>query len=189
MSAVEAVLARLSARKAPGTTVLCLDGPAGSGKTTLAATLAARLEAHVVHMDDLYEGWGGLPHVEDRLAELLRPLAHSRAGRYRRWDWLADGWAESVVVEPDPVVVVEGVGSGSWHDADLLVWIEAPTELRRRRALERDGGVFAPHWEQWAAAERTHFARHRTRERADLLVDGRDGSVLIPASGSSSTDG
>ena len=60
----------------------------------------------------------------------------------------------------------------------MLGWVEAPYDLRLRRGLERDGDAFAPHWEQWAADEKVHFARERTRERADLLVDGRDGSLL-----------
>ena len=40
--------------------LVCVDGPAGSGKTTLAAGIAARTGAPVLHMDDLYPGWSGL---------------------------------------------------------------------------------------------------------------------------------
>ncbi len=41
------------------TRLVCIDGPAGSGKTTLAEALSEVLDgAPVVHMDDLYEGWG-----------------------------------------------------------------------------------------------------------------------------------
>lgn len=180
MSAVGAVLAGLTGLpQRPGTPVLCVDGPAGSGKTTLAAAVAAAVPgARVVHMDDLFEGWSGLPQVDRQLAGLLGPLAEDRPGRYRRWDWHADAWAEQHVVEPGALVVVEGVGSGCWRSPDLLVWVEAPRELRLRRGLERDGEAFAPYWEQWAADEQRLFARERTRERADLLVDGRDGTVL-----------
>ena len=156
--------------------LVCVDGPAGSGKTTLAASLAASSpEITVVHMDDLYPGWDGLPQVDAQLASLLEPLAGGRPGRYRRWDWHADAWAEEVVVAPGPLLVLEGVGAGSPVAAALatvLVWVEAPYDLRLRRGLERDGDAFAPHWEAWAAAEAEHFARHHTRERADLLVDG-----------------
>jgi energy-coupling factor transporter ATP-binding protein EcfA2 len=156
--------------------LVCIDGPAGSGKTTLAGALAAaRPAVTVVHMDDLYPGWDGLPHVAAQLASLLEPLAAGRPGRYRRWDWHAATWAEEVVVAAGPLLVLEGVGSGSPVAAALatvLVWVEAPYDLRMRRGLERDGDAFAPHWEAWAAAEAEHFTRHRTRERADVLVDG-----------------
>ncbi len=161
---------------------MCIDGPAGSGKTTLAAALLARApSAALVHMDDLYEGWSGLPHVDDQLAGLLAPLAAGRAGGYQRWDWHAEQWAERVTLEPVDLLIVEGVGSGSLVVAPYVtavVWVEAPHDVRMRRGLDRDGDTFAPQWRAWAHAEREHFARQRTRERADLVVDGENGSVV-----------
>ena len=176
MSAAPAVLDLLDARPPTLGTgrLLCIDGPAGSGKTTLAAAVAALVPGcRVVHMDDLYPGWDGLPQVGDQLAGLLRPLAEGRPGRYRRYDWHAGAFAETVTVEPVDLLVVEGVGSGSRGTADLvtaLVWVEAAYDVRMRRGLERDGEAFAPHWKAWAAAESQHFAREGTRDRADLVV-------------------
>ncbi|WP_459973129.1 uridine kinase family protein [Nocardioides pyridinolyticus] len=149
--------------------LICVDGPSGSGKTTLAEAL----EAPVVHMDELIEGWSGLRTVDAQLEGLLRPLAAGEPGRYRRYDWHAGAYAEVVTVAPAPLLVLEGVGAGSLVVADLmttLVWIEAPLDVRMARGIERDGEAFAPHWEAWAAEEVEHFARHGTRERADLLL-------------------
>lgn len=154
--------------------LLCIDGPAGSGKTTVAAEVQDLVPAaRVVHMDDLYEGWDGLPHVDAQLSGLLRPLAAGRSGSYRRFDWHADAFAETVEVDPVGLLVLEGVGAGSSVVSDLvtvLVWVEAPHDARMRRGIERDGEAFAPRWTAWAAAEAEHFARHRTRERADLVL-------------------
>lgn len=156
--------------------LVAIDGPAGAGKTTLAAGVAAAARgAVVIHMDDLYEGWAGLPRVDRQLDGLLRPLADCLPGSYRRFDWHAGEFAETVTVEPTDLLVLEGVGSGCRRHDDLigvLVWVEAPYDLRLRRGIERDGEAFAPHWKAWAEAEDVHFARHRTRERADLVVDG-----------------
>lgn len=177
-AAARAVLDLLATRPPTlgGGHLVCVDGPAGSGKTTLATGLAEQVAgARVVHMDDLFEGWDGLPRVDAQLRGLLDPLGQGRPGRYRRWDWHADRWAEEVVVEPSPLLVLEGVGAGSLVSApwtSVLAWVEAPHDLRMRRGIERDGEAFAPYWEAWAAAEVDHFARHRTRERADLVLDG-----------------
>jgi cytidylate kinase len=163
--------------------LLCVDGPAGSGKTTLADEVAARTGAPVVHMDNLYEGWDGLPRISEQLDRLLRPLARDRPGSYRRWDWYADRWSEVVVVPPAPLLVLEGVGSGSRRHAGLitvLVWVEAPADLRLRRGLARDGVELDEHLRAWAQAEQAHFARDGTRARADLVVDGTSGAAPPP---------
>ncbi len=187
MSGLDAVLALLD-RRAPTLgdgRLLCIDGPAGSGKTTVAAAVAGAVTgAHVVHMDDLYPGWSGLGRVDAQLADLLVPLGEGRPGRYRRYDWHAGAFAEQVRVDPVPLLVLEGVGSGAARfDAlrTLLVWVEAPYAERLRRGIERDGDAFAPHWEQWARDERDLFARERTRERADLVLDGTTpGTTPVP---------
>lgn len=154
--------------------LLCVDGPSGSGKSTLADQVVAREPgASVVRMDDLLEGWDGLAGVDGQLSGLLRPLAAGRPGSYRRYDWHRGAFAETVTIAPAPLLVLEGVGSGSLAIGDLvtvLVWVEAERTVRRRRGLERDGEAFAPHWEAWAVAEQEGFARHRTRERADLVL-------------------
>jgi uridine kinase len=163
-----------------GGRLVCVDGPAGSGKTTLAAEIASLSGgAAVVHLDDLYEGWGGLARVDEQLRTLLRPLAEGFSGTYRRWDWPGNTWAETVLVPPAPLLVLEGVGSGSRAHADLttvLVWVEVPFELRMARGLQRDGDAVTDHWQRWAEGEKKVFERERTRERADVVLDGRIGS-------------
>jgi uridine kinase len=160
--------------------LVSVDGPAGSGKTTFAGAIAEGFDklnhrgVRVIQMDDLYPGWSGLPHVDEQLEGLLMPLAEGRPGSYRRYDWLAGEFAETVPVDPVPLLVLEGVGSGAVRFASLrtvLVWVEAPYDLRLRRGIERDGDAFAPYWEQWARDERELFASEVTRERADVIVD------------------
>ena len=156
--------------------LVCVDGPAGSGKTTLADAVAAlRPGTPVIHMDDLYDGWEGLPHLTDQLGGLLRPLSTGTRGTYRRYDWHAGQYAETVTVTPGPLLVLEGVGSGSRAHADLttaLAWVWAPAGLRLRRGLERDGEALADRWRQWMADEDRYLAQEQVEARADLLVDG-----------------
>ena len=157
--------------------LVCVDGPAGSGKTTFAGRVASALgDMQVVHMDDLYEGWSGLDGVWKRLyGWVLEPLAAGRPGRYQRYDWAAGAFAEWHDVPVAEALVVEGCGSaqrGVDPYATLRIWVEAPRELRLQRGIARDGEALRAEWLRWAELEAAHFARERTRERADLCVDG-----------------
>jgi uridine kinase len=174
-SAAEDLLAIAMSRPAtlgPGR-LICIDGPAGSGKTTLATAVADLTGAPIIHMDDLFEGWDGLPGITDQLDSILLPLVEGATGSYRRYDWHRAAFAETVTVPPAPLLVIEGVGSGAAAYDDLrtaLAWVDAPYESRMRRGIERDGDAFAPHWEAWAEAEAKLFAREQTAARADIIV-------------------
>lgn len=165
------------------TRLLCIDGPAGSGKTTLAGLVEAELRdvgrsVATLHMDDLYDGWSGLrPDLEPRLlTQVFVPLADGRPAHWQRYDWHAqrfDGWTE---LAPPDVLVVEGCGSGSRAYAPyrtLLVWIEADLDVRLRRGVERDGPDVLPYWLAWMELEAAHFDLNGTREAADITVSGQ----------------
>ena len=157
------------------TTVIAVDGPAGSGKTTLAGALADAAGAQLVHMDDLYLGWTGLEGSADRLREeILAPLWLGRIGRYRRYDWYAEELAETHEVAPGGTVVVEGVGcvrAGTRGFFSVITWVEADDAIRLARGLARDGAAAEGHWRDWMREERDVFSRARTRELAQVRVD------------------
>jgi uridine kinase len=164
-----------------GTTRLAtVDGPAGSGKTTLAAAMHEQLTRRglgvvTMHMDDLYEGWTGLrPAVEERvLSQLLHPLSAGRPARWQQYDWEAgrfDRWHD---LDPPAVLILEGCGSGARAYAryvSLLVWVEADRDVRIGRGVERDGEQVLPHWLAWMDLEEAHFAANDTRARADIRL-------------------
>jgi uridine kinase len=152
--------------------LVCIDGLAGAGKTTLALGLAAITRAQVVHADELLEGWSGLPGLGATLDTVLRPLAAGASSEWTRWDWHASDWAESHPLSPGGLLVVEGVGSAPACIDDLvttLVWVEAPRDERLRRGIARDGEQMRPQWEQWLDDEAALHSRERTRDRSDLV--------------------
>ena len=175
---VEAAVPRLGR-----TRLVCIDGPAGSGKTTLAEGLLAALGpgAAVVHMDDLYAGWTLTGAFARLAAGVLRPLVQGRPGAYHRYDWAAERFEDVPTAVPVPaVLVVEGCGScpraaDPW--AALRVWVEAPQQVRLARGLARDGAALEGHWRRWQDTETAAFAAEDTRGRADVLVDG---TVTLP---------
>jgi uridine kinase len=169
---------RTAAPRLGRTRLVCVDGPAGSGKTTLAARLADGLGpgTAVLHMDDLYAGWTLIGGFARLAAGVLRPLAEGRPGAYRRYDWTAGRFEDRSTAVPVPeVLVVEGCGScprpvDPW--AVLRIWVEAPEPVRLARGLARDGAALEPYWRRWQEDEARIFAAEDTRSRADLQVDG-----------------
>jgi cytidylate kinase len=155
--------------------LICVDGPAGSGKTTLGRTLAEITGAPLVHTDDLMAGWRGLDAVGGQLTTLLGALGEGRPGSYEQFDWEHHRYDRTVEVAPAPWLVVEGVGSGAAAIATyttVLVWVEVDDELRLARGMARDGEELRGHWRTFMLDERALFLRERTRERAHVLVDG-----------------
>lgn len=167
--------------------LVCVDGPAGSGKTTLADRLADGLRdeglaVSVVHLDDLYEGWSGLGGVWDRVeTQVLGPLGRGAPGRWQRYDWIEGRFAEWHDLPVPDVLVLEGCGSAPRAvdgRAVLSLYVEAPPRVRLRRGLDRDGEAMRPEWLRWQVLEAAQFATERTRERADVVVDGT--AALLP---------
>ncbi len=172
MPAADPLLDRLLAaiRASGPRAVVLLDGGSGAGKTTLATALAELLPAQLVSLDDLYPGWDGLEAASAAVVDDLL-LRH----RWQRWDWAADRPGEIRSVDPSAALIVEGSGALSRRSralATFAVWLELDVDERRRRALERDGDTYAPHWERWARQERAFFQRERPDLLADLIVDG-----------------
>jgi uridine kinase len=165
--------------------LVAVDGPSGAGKTVFADRLAKRLDAPVVHTDDLLDGWGDQFTFWTRLEErVLQPLRNGRTAEYQRYRWERGGFeGEPVRIEPDSVVVMEGVSSARRvirPELSLAVFVTAPPQLRWTRVLARDGTAdvaFPAYVERWRAAEARHFAADRTAEYAEVGVDGAaDGS-------------
>jgi hypothetical protein len=160
------------------TRLVCVDGPAGSGKTTFAGRLAAAVgpDAVVVHLEDLYAGWTITGAVARLAAGVLRPVAEGRTGAFHPYDWARSCFSPvATPVPPAPVLIVEGCGSGAralvpW--TSLLVWVEAPASVRIARGLARDGAALEPEWLRWQDTEAAEFAREGTRARADVRIDG-----------------
>jgi len=156
------------------TVVVAVDGRSGSGKTLLGSAVGVALGCPVVHLDAVYPGWDGLKAgVELVTTHVLEPLAHGEPAGYPRWDWMRSRPGRTVLVDAGPHLVLEGCGAlvpPAAAFAAVRVWVDAPTEVRKERALSRDGETYAPHWDRWAAQEDAVYADTRPWETADLVL-------------------
>ncbi|HLH47158.1 MAG TPA: hypothetical protein VKV25_08365 [Acidimicrobiales bacterium] len=147
-----------SDRRTGGSRIVAVDGWSGSGKTSLAAWLAPALGAPCVALEDLVAGWHGLARsVRLGAEQVTAPLAAGRPARWRRWDWSAGAWGEEAVLEPAPVVVLEGCGAASAPVRPYLaasVWLDVEEGERVRRLRARpDWAGYEPWADAWAAQE------------------------------------
>ncbi|MER5762709.1 uridine kinase [Streptomyces sp. NPDC002082] len=183
----EALLRLPPARRA--TRLLAVDGAGGSGKTTLATAVAARLDgAAVVHVDDFYrpmpehereqldaeQGYQRYFDWERLRDQVLIPLRADRAARYQLYDWSTGrlgAWRE---VAAGIVVIVEGVYSARPEltpHYDLTAYVDTPRDVCLQRVRAR--GENSEEWIlRWRAAEDHYLRTTWPRTRADLLVRG-----------------
>ncbi|UTT69290.1 aminodeoxychorismate synthase component I [Arthrobacter sp. DNA4] len=170
----------------PAPVIIAVDGRSGAGKTTLAVELAARLRAHhkvsLFHLEDIYPGWDGLAAgVERYVSTVLAPLSRGEAATWTSWDWENHYDGDARVTLPAEIVIVEGVGAAAEAARPMLgavIWAESPDDVRRTRALGRDGETYEPYWDQWAAQEEEWLGRDDVPAHADLRVQNlADGSA------------
>lgn len=166
--------------------VLAIDGPCGSGKTTLARELRAMYrDSAVIHTDDfflrpsqrtarrLHEPGGNMDR--ERLEkEVLEKLPAGLPFEYARYDCQADAFSP-VRVNPGRLVVIEG--SYSLHP-DLLkhytitVFLEADPETRLDRLRARLGEERLLEFiNRWIPLEDAYFEAMGVKGRCDLALN------------------
>lgn len=168
---VERIVTRAGGRRA----VIVMDGGSGSGKTGLAAQLMHALETagmtglQLVHLDDVYPGWDGLSRASALVPQLLGP----EDPHYWRWDWTGHHRTDRVGLDPAAPLLVEGCGALTPESAALAtttMWLAGNAASRKRAALDRDGELYAPHWDRWARQEREHWRHNHPRQLARVLL-------------------
>ena len=109
--------------------VMTIDGPAGSGKTTLAKDLELELDSvHTIHMDDLYEGWSSTltPKLTLKLLSILESVKSQGEVIYSPFDWGTENLKPEIRILAPRYLIIEGVGSGQLsvrNSASLALWI------------------------------------------------------------------
>ena len=159
------------ARSGGGLVLVGIGGRGGAGKTTLARAIPG---AQVVSTDEFWDGEGfDIPRLG---REVVTPLSAGRAARFSSYDWAQKRLRGSRTVEPEGVVVVEGVCAlhRLLRDAYAVrVWVEAPYDVRLARGLERDGEAARSTWvDVWMPSEERYVERDDPVGCAHLVVDG-----------------
>jgi len=160
-------------------TLIAIDGPAGAGKTTLAAKFFAELSVDksvvVIHMDDLYDGWDNAlsDELTSTLAEILHAYKTASVFTLPIFNWSTMSFESTRSFQPSEIVIIEGVGAGQKIVRDsgaTLYWLDIEPEMGLARVLERDGVEIESQMRQWQITQDAHFKRDATRMHADHII-------------------
>ena len=159
--------------------VITIDGPAGSGKTTLAKELASVLDScYTIHMDDLYEGWDSTltPELTKKLQVILKGVKTENQIRFVPFNWLQNNFSPKVELPAPKYLIIEGVGSGQIAIRDyvsLSLWIEVLPDIGLERVIKRDGPAVAQFMPAFIVAQDIHFEKEATKKSADYRLSGQ----------------
>ena len=158
--------------------VITIDGPAGSGKTTLAKDIESGLSSiYTIHMDDLYEGWSSTltSNLTSKLVNILECVKNQGEVIYSPFDWSTEKLKPEIRILAPRYLIIEGVGSGQLATrglASLALWIEVPDQLGLARVIERDGPAVAHYMPAFLVAQNIHFEKEGTKKSADYRLSG-----------------
>ena len=169
-----------------GRFVVGIDGPGCCGKSSLVDGLSA-LVGNCAHLatDDFHLPRGSPPEAGSPLPYrrwtqfmlAARRLAEGRSARVRPIDWRTRALAPEVVIEPAPLLFIEGIAALHPEVTPMVnyrIWVDGRAETRLERVRRRDGEAEVPNWQKYIAFEQRYLEVHRPWTSADLWVFGAE---------------
>jgi uridine kinase len=159
--------------------LLAIDGPAGSGKTTLASKLEAEYKltttVQVIHMDDLYNGWEQAlsEDLTTKLSEIVQAHKSGKDFYLAKFNWNTMDFGQAQLIPASEVLILEGVGAAQRIVRDAgakTYWIETSAELGLARVLDRDGHHLRDLMLSWQSYQDAHFTMDKTAENCDVKL-------------------
>ena len=180
------LLSRLEKMLREGCVTLAIDGPCGSGKTTLARVLSELYDCNVYHIDDFFlQGHqrtkerlsevGGNFDRERFLSEVLLPHSKGEEVKYQKYDCSSGRLSDEITVKQKRLTVIEG--SYSMHSElspyyNLSVFMDISPEVQSERILKRNSPEMARNFfEKWIPMENEYFRVMRIKERCDIVIN------------------
>lgn len=182
-----AKLLKIKKPKVGNTLFIGIDGHGGSGKSTLADYLSKQFDAEIIHTDD-FASWDNPLEwwrlVDPTIFTPIRQGAKTLSFKRSQWWENPDQTPKLVTKRVTSIMILEGVSAlrGEFRDAiSLGIFIDTPLEICLQRGITRDivdGSKKSREelesvWRAWTAEEQEYFKKHKPKEFADIIIDGR----------------
>jgi uridine kinase len=162
---------------------IAVDGHGGSGKSSLANWLAKKLNAEIIHTDDI-AGWDNplnwWPLVIEQVFEPIQ--AGAKTLSYPRSKGWENHHLEPVVGQPvTDIMILEGVSSLRKEFRPYLslgIFVDTPEGICLGRGIARDLSTGKSReeldkiWQEWLKDEDAYMERDRPAKYADIVIDG-----------------
>ena len=183
---LQLILLQLAQFPSDSNHLIAIDGPCGSGKTTLAKKLATILDALVIHMDDFLIPHhlktperlsipGGNVDIERLRQEVLLPYASHLPIAYRRYDCHADKFSDVVILPDCKYTIIEGNGSllpSVRALADFCFFLRISPDKQQKRLLQRVGKErLAEFNSRWIPLENAYFAAYHLPDDQCIVIN------------------
>jgi len=168
-----------------GRIIIAIDGPCASGKTTLAASIAEKIDAQVIHTDDFFLPFdmrtekrlsqaGGNIHYERFCDEVINGIKSGKSFNYGIYSCSTGTYGISQTVSPYKSIIIEG--SYSLHPEipdiyDLKIFLETDKETQLERILIRNGAEALEIFKsKWIPFENRYFEEYKIKSKCDIIL-------------------
>lgn len=168
--------------------VIAIDGKCGSGKTTLASTLAKEIHANVFHMDDYflrveqrtkqrYREPGGNVDRERFYQEIGTKLHTNLPITYAPFDCQKMQICDTITVQQTQITIVEG--SYAMHPDlrklyDFSIFLDISDALQMQRIEMRNPDKVEMFQKKWIPLENHYFEAFDVKQHCDLILKAEE---------------
>lgn len=167
------------------TITIAIEGPSGSGKSSLASIIKSIYDCNVFHMDDFFlpshvktkerlsEAGGNVDYIRFK-KEISDNLKLDKPFRYQLFSCKLSALTDFVYVSPKKLNIIEGVYSlhptfDNIYDFKIFLSIDEETQLNR--ILKRNGEFMLQRFKnEWISLENNYFTSLNISSKCDLVI-------------------
>lgn len=165
-------------------TLICIEGPCASGKTTFSNILHELFSLTIFHMDDYFlqpfqrvperlEEIGGNVDYERVKKEIFDPWSKQENIVYQRYNCQTLKLEEPIHVPYKDIMVIEGSYSCHPYFKEFdarKIWIDLDSEEQINRLEKRSKNLLERFIKEWIPKENAYFKKYDIKSTCDVII-------------------